>query len=142
MCALFLAGLHFCLQSSLETTTCLIFSHIFYSYRLLQFLYPDKMNGRKKNILNMLMTIELSSLKIRKTSCCKPEKLNNRMIALYVSGTLKHSMHMTIIKYSKHLMFDHVLSWTTINITVCFLCIRNKHSKSWTRLFRWSVCWS
>ena len=56
----------------------------------------------------MLMTIELSSLKIRKTSCCKPEKLNNRMIALYVSGTLKHSMHMTVIKYSKHLMFDHV----------------------------------
>ena len=64
------------------------------------------MNGRKKNILNMLMTIELSNLKIRKTSCCKPEKLDNRIIALYVSGTLKHSMHMTIIRYSKHLMFD------------------------------------
>ena len=60
----------------------------------------------------MLMTIELSNLKIGKT--CKPEKIikkkifliilkglheiyaiDNRIIPLYVTGTLKHSMHST-----------------------------------------------
>ena len=50
VCALFSAGCHFsCLLSSISSVCC----------------HP----------LNMLVTIELSSLKIRKTSCYKPEKI-------------------------------------------------------------------
>ena len=69
------------------------------------------MAPKKKFFLNVLLNIELSSLKIGKT-CCKPEKLikkylillkwldenqtiDNRIIPPYVSGTLKHSTHMT-----------------------------------------------
>ena len=65
------------------------------------------MNSTKKVFinLNVLMTVELSSLKFRKTSCCKPvillkrlyenKTIDNRIIPPYVTGKLKHSMHMT-----------------------------------------------
>ena len=54
----------------LKTPENLWFSGVFRGY---------KMRTLARNGLNVLMAVELASLKIGKTSCCKPEKLKKNI---------------------------------------------------------------
>ena len=84
------------------------------------------------------MAIELSSLKMGKTSCCKPEKICKKYLKSFSNDLMKIRQLTAICDWHLKAFNAHdlgiqniqcltqkIMSSTTINITVCFLFIQN-----------------